>query len=52
MLEDHYSKITPELMASVFAGPKMGRQKDLEIDSIAKVVLGTVSAAADNASKK
>jgi integrase len=38
MLEDHYSKITPELMASVFAGPKMGKQEEPEIDSIAKVV--------------
>ena len=27
MLEQHYSKLTPELMAETFAGPKMGRKK-------------------------
>lgn len=39
MLEDHYSKITPELMASVFAGPKMGKQEEPDIDSIPKAAV-------------
>lgn len=36
MLEQHYSKITPELMADVFAGQRMGKKRDSAVNGVDK----------------